>query len=464
MSQKLPFSIVTDFEGSNDRNNERLHLLEADRNPQSKKWYSRLQYSYIWIWSVILLILFVLIVYALNPSRDSDSFPVSLLNSGDRIQLKSLHSELYIRVSDATSSLVLDQTIPWRRGSTFEVEAAGECFLLKSLTGNFVRVDSEGVIRSNSEHRYGATHFTAITKYESQTIPAVDTLNGGAGSMQVHLKVCKQNRWLQEVSQLSATITENEGKEDEIGGTEGDISGDFYRGHDSDSIHSSGKNIRAHRSRATVSSESNEKSYQTTKSTDTNTKSTEPTQRSRRPINTQSSDSSTSDQSPPKERSPVRSTNMIVTAPVETKAMSWGEPSVPTGRTYRSHMMHVKNRVTDSITDMKEGLTSLLKRSISDGLTNRLQRLVGGSPVTSASSDYSAGFSGNSAGPNDSSDSEEGSVGSTGKVGMRNTRPLLSSFEVISVPQIRGTYVLFFLFSLFLFLLFFLLLFFFHLL
>jgi hypothetical protein len=321
----FPFTIIS----GNVSDNESLHLLESDATADEnggKSCCSFIHQRFFWVWTLALLTLFVLIVYASNPSRDSDIYPISLLNTGDRIQLRSIHSDLYIRVSDSTSSLLLDQSIPWKRGSTFEVEAAGECFILRSLTGKFVRVDSSGVIRSSSQNRYGATHFAAVTKYESTTNPSIPghTFDSKV-MMQVHLKMCNKNRWLQEVSQLSASNSEESDRESDIGGTESDISNQSINENDS-----------------------------------------------RNPKTTPS----------------VRSTNMIVTSAVDTKAMSWGAPTVPTGMTARS----------------------LFKRFI-----DYFSSPFGSSLISSM---------------------EEGIQ--TDRPGMKSARPLLSAFDVISVPQIRG--------------------------
>ena len=324
MPGNFPFSIIS----GNVSDAESLHLLESDATAdesRGKSCFSIFNSKFFWIWTLALLTLFVLIVYASNPSRDSDIYPISLLNTGDRIQLRSIHSDLYIRVSDSTSSLLLDQTIPWKRGSTFEVEAAGECFILRSLTGKFVRVDSSGVIRSSSQNRYGATHFAAVTKYESNTNPSIPghTFDSKV-MMQVHLKMCNKNRWLQEVSQLSASNTEDSDRESEISGTESDISNQSVNEND------------------------------------------------------------TRNPKPPA----VRSTNMIVTSAVDTKAMSWGAPTVPARMTART----LFKRFVDYF-------TSPFGSSLISTLEQGLQ---------------------------------------TDRPGMKSARPLLSAFDVISVPQIRG--------------------------
>ena len=324
MPGNFPFSIIST---GNVSDTESLHLLETDATADENSGKSRcyiFNQRFFWVWTLAFLTLFVLIVYASNPSRDSDIYPLSLFNTGDRIQLRSIHSDLYVRVSDSTSSLLLDQSIPWKRGSTFEVEAAGECFILKSLTGKFVRVDSSGVIRSSSQNRYGATHFAAVTKYESATNPSIP---GHAFEpkvmMQVHLKMCNKNRWLQEVSQLSASNTEDSDRESEISGTESDISNQSVNENDS-------RNPKT-------------------------------------PV--------------------VRSTNMIVTSAVDTKAMSWGAPTVTPGMTARSLFRRFANYFTSPF----------------------------GSSLMVTEDDLQ-----------------------TDRPGMKSTRPLLSAFDVISVPQIRG--------------------------
>ena len=114
------------------------------------------------ITSILLVTLFVFILLSGNSQKDSDNFDVVYLKTGDRIQLRSIHQSLYVRTCQRLNSLVLDQTIAWYRGSTFEVEASGECFTLRSLTGAYVSVDSYGVINVDSKERFFATHFAAI--------------------------------------------------------------------------------------------------------------------------------------------------------------------------------------------------------------------------------------------------------------------------------------------------------------
>lgn len=336
MSARLPLNIATNSKDSDDEN---LRLLKSDKSDEGSVHCCSISLrSYVWIWLVILLTIFGLVIYALNPSRDSDTYPIHLMNSGDRIQLKSAHSDLYIRVSDATSSLILDQNIPWKRGSTFEVEAAGECFLLRSLTGNFVRVDSEGLIRSSSQHRYGATHFTAVPKYESP--PAPNTKDyASKTSTEVHLKVCKKEKWLQEVSQLSVSPISNSPKN---AGTKETV------------VLNTNSKILGIDSEAGLI----------------------------------------------REKLPRRVSNVIVTAKVNVKAMSFGKPTVSTGVKYGSGV----------------------KSSVSE-VSRKLRRIIGLS--TSYETD-----------DRDGNGVEDGSP--TSDATMRSTRPLLSSFEVISVPQIRG--------------------------
>ena len=329
MSARLPFNIVT---SSKDSEDEKLSLIGSDKKDESSKHcsYAMLR-SYIWVWILILLSLFVLVVYSLNPSKDSDIYPIFLMNSGDRIQLQSAHSDLYVRVSDATNSLVLDQNIPWKRGSTFEVEAAGECFLLRSLTGNFVRVDSEGVIRSSSQHRYGATHFTAVTKYVSPPAPKAKDLSEIVPT-EVHLKVCKKNRWLQEVTQSSTSPVP---KSVESAGTSEEVESDTEAGVVSPKL-------------------------------------------------------------------PARATNIIVTAPVNVKAMSFGKPTVPNGVKYKSS-------VESSVTELSRNLRKLIGLSafsVDEHRAGTVKEVNDNAPKSG--------------------------------IILKNTKPLLSAFKVIAVPQIRG--------------------------
>ena len=331
MSANFPFSVVST---SKQSDNETLQLLPSDTVANEEKGKSHCvicHQTYFWVWTLVLLTLFISIVYALNPSKDSDSYPISLLSTGDRIQLRSIHSNLFVRVSDATGSLLLDQPIPWKRGSSFEVEAAGECFLLRSLTGKYVRVDSTGAIHSSSQNRYGATHFTAVTKYDSATTSInIDGEFSSKVSMQVHLKMCNKNRWFQEVTQLSSSITEDNDEDGVTSGTEGDISSQSY-------------------------GTSKEKKNSSTPKT-----------------------------------SYLKSTNMIVTAPVDTTAMSWGAPTIAKTMSASSLLTTAKNYL------MFKTVGSDEKRE------HHAENLR------------------------------------TDQGGLKSTRPLLSAFDVISVPQIRG--------------------------
>ena len=338
MSARLPFNIVT---SSKDSEDEKLSLIGSDNKDGSNKHcFYRLLRSYVWVWILILLSLFVLTVYALNPSRDSDIYPIFLLNSGDRIQLKSTHSDLYVRVSDATNSLVLDQNIPWKRGSTFEVEAAGECFLLRSLTGNFVRVDSEGVIRSSSQHRYGATHFTAVTKYVSPPAPKAKDFTEIVPT-EVHLKVCKKNRWLQEATQSSTNPAP--------------------------------KSLKSTGPSEMVESDAIDKII--------------------------GMDTEAGVVSP---KLPARATNIIVTAPVNVKAMSFGKPTVSNGVKYKSSVEFSVAEVSRNLRKLV-GLSALSVNDQMDGTMYEVKDDVTKSGIV-----------------------------------LKNTKPLLSAFEVIAVPQIRG--------------------------
>ena len=329
MSSNFPFSLVSTTKQSD---NETIQLLEGNNDSVEEKGKGHCvicHQAYFWVWTLVLLTLFISIVYALNPSKDSDSYPISLFNTGDRIQLRSIHSNLFVRISDATGSLLLDQSIPWKRGSTFEVEAAGECFLLKSLTGKYVRVDSTGAIHSSSQNRYGATHFSAVTKYDSSTTPIVEEEFSAKVSKRVHLKMCNKNRWFQEVSQLASSITEDNDEDGVTSGTEGDISSQSYD-----------------TSKDKKNSNAPKVSY-------------------------------------------VKSTNMIVTSPVDTTAMSWGAPTI-----YKSSLlMKAKKYFTFKTED-----DNINRQRFAENLR-------------------------------------------TDQGGMRSTRPLLSAFDVIAVPQLRGEWV-----------------------
>lgn len=353
MSTSLPFSIVPT--ASKEAENESLHLLADDGEVRSTNGSSScqlLQKANVWLWTLVLLAVFVIIVFALNPAKDSDKFPISLLNTGDRIQLKSVHSNLFVRVSDATSSLVLDQTIPWNRGSTFDVEAAGECFVLRSLTGKYVRVDDAGVIRSSSQNRYGATHFSAVTKYESSISPVRRDEFDAKVVMQVHLKVCNKNRWLQEVTQLSSSKTDDVDRGSDTSDNESDISGQRF----TDARHVTEDSGLWNRDRNGNG-----------------------TNGSRRPS--------------------VQSTNVITTAAVDTKAMSWGAPTIEPDMHYKKIVNDVRNFMT----------------SVGGGR---------GKVEISAST-------------NDQKETQKSSLFNNG-VDMKSTRPLLTAFDVIKVPKLRG--------------------------
>lgn len=356
---KVPFDIVT---SGKEADNEKTFLMGSQKGQETEKhWCSKFQKSYIWVWTLLLAVIFLLILYVLNPYRDSDSFPVNLLNTGDRIQLKSVHSGHYIRVSDATGSLVLDQTIPWKRGSTFEVEAAGECFLLRSLTGKFIRVDNEGIIRSASAQRYGATHFAAITKYENTPIAEVSDRSEDQPLAQVHLKVCKKNLWLQEISQMSANIPPAENNSKENQKKDGKSKSPVFSGTTSRDA----EELKLKEMVSDVDSENENENVENESAT-------------------------------PLQRLPVRLTNIIVTAPVDTTAMSFGKPTISTGINYRSAVIELKRRF----------------RRLTD-------------------------FNSNNEDNNENSENNQSNVG-PGSIGMKSARPLLTAFEVLPVPQIRG--------------------------
>lgn len=213
MSSKIPFSIMPTVK---EADKERMFLLPSDKEGKKGNFCYIFKSLWFWIWTIGLSLAFVIAMYELNPSRDSDMFPIKLMNSGDRIHLRSSHSDLFVRVNDKTGQLVLDQSIAWKRGSTFEVEASGECFILRSLTGKYVRIDSLGNIHSSSDHRYGATHFTAVSmKEKSSSIPSsITPLFSTKAYMSVHLKVCKTNIWVREVVQ-SKTDTSKDGDLDD---------------------------------------------------------------------------------------------------------------------------------------------------------------------------------------------------------------------------------------------------------
>ena len=103
----------------------------------------------------------VVLLYAL-PMKDSERYPVLLMVTGDRIQFRSNANDLFIRVHEGKSALVLDQAIPWKRGSTFEVETSGECFLLRSMTGKYIRVDGDGGVKVDADGRFSASRFAAV--------------------------------------------------------------------------------------------------------------------------------------------------------------------------------------------------------------------------------------------------------------------------------------------------------------
>ena len=204
--------------------------------------------------TIALAFLFVAVLVLALPLKDSERFPVLLMMTGDRIQFRSNSNKLFVRVHEDESSLILDQTIAWKRGSTFEVETSGECFMLRSLTGKYIRVDKKGDVNVDSTDRFGASRFAAVLYTDSSTSTADDQksstspdLPGGsnctsvgryytsecvatgvgasssAGSVglhsrsvgHIHLKVCQKNQWLQEAeysttaanSQLSTGYT-----------------------------------------------------------------------------------------------------------------------------------------------------------------------------------------------------------------------------------------------------------------
>ena len=112
--------------------------------------------------TVTLASLFVVVLLYALPMKDSERYPVLLMVTSDRIQFRSNANNLFVRVHEGKSALVLDQAIPWKRGSTFEVETSGECFLLRSMTGKYIRVDGDGVVKVDADVRFSASHFAAI--------------------------------------------------------------------------------------------------------------------------------------------------------------------------------------------------------------------------------------------------------------------------------------------------------------
>lgn len=176
-----------------DLDNEKQYLLQSSSTVREKDrhWCCIFQHFKVWIMSIIAMILFVLGIYLLNPSRDSHIFPICLLNTGDRIQLRSSYSSLYVRSDDLTGSLLLDQSIPWKRGSTFTVEARGECFLLRSLSGKYVSINFLGDVHAISSYRHEATRFSAVTKYQSMASKSAPKLFTEKILGQIHLKICE---------------------------------------------------------------------------------------------------------------------------------------------------------------------------------------------------------------------------------------------------------------------------------
>ena len=199
----------------------------------------------------VLVLSFIGILFVALPLNDSERFPVLLMVTGDRIQFKSSDSNMFVRVHEQrghenpSTSMVLDQTIPWTRGSTFEIESTGECFILRSATGKYVRIDDVGDVHVDSTESFGATHLVAVIS-SSNTFGINPTNVGNQGNIgtnkknnctmigrhqlsecagvenigssqsskgslhsiplsSIHLKVCQKNQWLQEVTYEAVT-------------------------------------------------------------------------------------------------------------------------------------------------------------------------------------------------------------------------------------------------------------------
>ena len=199
-----------------------------------------------------LVLLFIGILFVALPMNDSERFPVLLMVTGDRIQFKSADSNMFVRVheqrgheypQDPSTSMVLDQTVPWTRGSTFEIESTGECFILRSATGKYVRIDDVGDVYVDSTESFGATHLVAVIatsssvgsnpnnvgnrgsnvannnctmigRHQLSDCAGIDNFSSSPSSKgslhstplsSIHLKVCQKNQWLQEVTYEEVT-------------------------------------------------------------------------------------------------------------------------------------------------------------------------------------------------------------------------------------------------------------------
>jgi hypothetical protein len=139
------------------------------------------------MWASALVLFLLAVIVIMTPRRDSYSFPITHFENGAKIQLKSLDVGLYMRVNNFTGHVVLDQKVPWLKGSTFEIETSGECFRAKSLLGKWLSVDSEGHLRAIATNAWDASYFTAVTSTKEQETMQIPV---------IHLKLCEQNAWI----------------------------------------------------------------------------------------------------------------------------------------------------------------------------------------------------------------------------------------------------------------------------
>jgi glucan 1,3-beta-glucosidase len=157
-----------------------------------------------------LLSVFASMFIFLVPTRDSDSLYLTLLDDGARLQLKLLPDNddnyKYLRVDKYTNKLLLTDSFPRVQSSTFEVHSHGECFKLKSLSGNWLRFDpNEGNIGADATSSLDATLLVAVAAkpLSNNTIDSSNMYSSNGvkikqNGVPIMLKVCERNYWLQQ--------------------------------------------------------------------------------------------------------------------------------------------------------------------------------------------------------------------------------------------------------------------------
>jgi hypothetical protein len=147
--------------------------------------------------NIILLVLASLIpiglVYSWSSMASSvpmyATVPATRLPEGTKIKLSSVVHEKFIRAENG--NLILTETIPWEKGSTFEVyRYDDECFQLKSMQNLWVTLDYEtGQLKADGLTKLDGDFFTAVATGSSNPVDNE--------KLHIYLKVCRRDLWLE---------------------------------------------------------------------------------------------------------------------------------------------------------------------------------------------------------------------------------------------------------------------------